>query len=215
MGEGKLIIFDYDGTVVLSFSVFKESLRELFRKFHLEHAFEESELEYMAKTTPKIWLPRMLSKIPSNRRPKPEIVLETFRETYSKIHLNLIKAAPNIHYVLRKLREKGYMLALTTGRVLVSDFVPIELKHLKLNNLFDLIYIPNRPDKLETVKEIVEKLNVKNATIVGDSIDDIEAGKALSLKTIAVLYGFTSKEELLKHKPDFAINKIDELLAIV
>ena len=215
MGEGKLIIFDYDGTVVLSFSVFKESLRELFRKFHLEHAFEESELEYMAKTTPKIWLPRMLSKIPSNRRPKPEIVLETFRETYSKIHLNLIKAAPNIHYVLRELREKGYMLALTTGRVLVSDFVPIELKHLKLNNLFDLIYIPNRPDKLETVKEIVEKLNVKNATIVGDSIDDIEAGKALSLKTIAVLYGFTSKEELLKHKPDFAINKIDELLAIV
>ncbi len=215
MGERKLIIFDYDGTVVLSFDVFKESLRELFRKFRLEHAFEESDLEYMAKKTPKIWLPKMLSKIPSNRKPNPETVLETFREIYSKIHLNLIKAVPNIHYVLRRLKGKGYTLVLTTGRVLVSDFVPIELKHLKLDNLFDLVYIPKSPDKLKTVKEIVEKLNPENAAIVGDSVDDIEAGKAFSLKTIAVLYGFTSKEELLKHKPDYVINKIDELLAIV
>jgi len=213
--EEKLIIFDYDGTVVLSFNVFKESLRELLRRLCLECAFKENELEYMAKCTPKIWLPKLLSKIPSNRRPKPEAVLETFREIYSKIHLNLIKAVPNVHVILRKLKGKNYMLALTTGRVLVSDFVPIELKHLKLDGLFDLVYIPKRSDKLRTVKEIIEKLNVENAVIVGDSVDDIRAGKALSLKTIAVLYGFTSREELLKHKPDYIINKIDELLAIV
>jgi len=215
MGGRKLIIFDYDGTVVLSFSVFKESLRELLRKLRLEQAFRESELEYMAKSAPKTWLPKLLSKIPSNRKPKPEAVLETFKEIYSKIHLNLIKAVPNVHDVLRKLKRKGYMLALTTGRVLVSDFVPIELKHLKLDNLFDLVYVPNRPDKLKTVKEIIEKLSVEDAVIVGDSVDDIKAGKALSLKTIAVLYGFTSKKELLKHKPDYTINKIDELLTII
>ncbi len=215
MGGRKLIIFDYDGTVVLSFSVFKESLRELLRKLRLEQAFRENELEYMAKSAPKTWLPKLLSKIPSNRKPKPEAVLETFKEIYSKIHLNLIKAVPNVHDVLRKLKGKGYMLALTTGRVLVSDFVPIELKHLKLDNLFDLVYVPNRPDKLKTVKEIIERLSVEDAVIVGDSVDDIKAGKALSLKTIAVLYGFTSKEELLKHKPDYTINKIDELLTII
>ena len=215
MGGRKLIIFDYDGTVVLSFSVFKESLRELLRKLRLEQAFRESELESMAKSAPKTWLPKLLSKIPSNRKPKPEAVLETFKEIYSKIHLNLIKAVPNVHDVLRKLKRKGYMLALTTGRVLVSDFVPIELKHLKLDNLFDLVYVPNRPDKLKTVKEIIEKLSVEDAVIVGDSVDDIKAGKALSLKTIAVLYGFTSKKELLKHKPDYTINKIDELLTII
>jgi len=39
--------------------------------------------------------------------------------------------------------------------------------------------------------------------------------KAFSLKTVAVLYGFTSRDELFRHKPDYVINRIDELLEII
>jgi len=139
-----LLIFDYDGTVVFSFKAFKESLRELLKRLHLEQSFTERELEFMAKTTPQIWLPRILSKISSQKKPKSESVLETFREIYSRKHLKLIKAVPNVHIVLKEIKKKNYVLALTTGRVLISDFVPIELKYLGLDSLFDLIHVPNR-----------------------------------------------------------------------
>ena len=99
MFERKLLIFDYDGTVVFSFKAFKESLRELLKRLHLEQSFTERELEFMAKTTPQIWLPRILSKISSQKKLKSESVLETFREIYSRKHLKLIKAVPNVHIV--------------------------------------------------------------------------------------------------------------------
>ena len=202
MSGERLIIFDYDGTVGLTLSVFKESLRGLLERLGLAGVFGEDELEFMARRTPEIWLPMIISKLPPSRRPRPEIALEIYRDIYSKKHLKLIKAPPNIHGVLGEIRRKGYKLVLTTGRVLVSDFVPMELEHLKLNSLFDMVYIPNSPDKLKTFNDITRRFSVKEAVVVGDGVDDIEAGRSLSLKTIAVLYGFTSKEELLKHKLD-------------
>ncbi len=214
MKGAKLIIFDYDGTVVQTFDVFKKSLKELVKKLGLK-GFSEEDFEYMAKHTPKIWLPMILSKFPPNRRPNPETVLEVFTRIYSKTHLENIKATPGVYKVLEELKRKGYILVLTTGRVLVSKFVLDELKHLNLDKYFDMVYVPNSPDKLRTVKEIIRKFNVKNAVIIGDSVDDIKAGKVLNLKTIAVLYGFSSRDELLKHRPDYVVEKVEDILTIV
>ncbi len=43
----------------------------------------------------------------------------------------------------------------------------------------------------------------------------LKSEKAFSLKTVAVLYGFTSRDELFRHKPGYVINRIDELLEII
>lgn len=214
MESVKLIIFDYDGTVVQTFDVFKKSLRRLVKELGLD-GFNEEDFKYMAKHTPKVWLPMILSKFPPNRKPNPETVLGIFKQTYSKIHLENIKPTPGIYKVLEELRRRGYVLVLTTGRVLVSKFVLNELKHLNLDKYFDMVYVPNSPDKLRTIKEIIRKFNVKNAVIIGDSVDDIKAGKILNLKTIAVIYGFSSRDELLKHKPDYVVEKIEDILDIV
>lgn len=214
MKDVKLIIFDYDGTVVQTFDVFKKSLRALVKKLGLK-GFSEEDFEYMAKHTPKTWLPMILSKFPPNKRPNPETILEIFTRTYSETNLKSIKAVPGVYKVLEELRRKGYILVLTTGRVLVSKFVLNELKHLNLDKYFDMIYIPNSPNKLKTVKEIMKKFNVKNAVIIGDSVDDIRAGKVFNLKTIAVLYGFSSKDELVKYKPDYVVEEVEDILAIV
>ena len=64
------------------------------------------ELEFMAKTTPQIWLPRISSKISSQKKPKSESILETFREIYSRKHLKLIKAVPNVHFVLKEIKKE-------------------------------------------------------------------------------------------------------------
>ena len=209
------IIFDYDGTVVLSQIAFKETLYELLKTLGLERVFGDSEIEYLARRTQKIWLPEILSKLQHNRNIKPNIILEKFKDIYSRKHLHLIKPAPGIYDVLVEIRKKGYITVLTTSRILVADFVPKELNYLGLSKLFDVVYIPKNPSKLEIFKHILLKLKTKKAIIVGDSIDDIVAGKALLLKTVAVTYGFTERSELVKYKPDYLINEVRELLKIV
>lgn len=49
--------------------------------------------------------------------------------------------------------------------------------------------------------------------IIGDSNFDIEAGRAAGIRTIAVTYGFRSKEAL--KQADFMIDSFGELLSVL
>ncbi|MES2654543.1 MAG: HAD hydrolase-like protein [Bacteroidota bacterium] len=47
--------------------------------------------------------------------------------------------------------------------------------------------------------------------IVGDTGKDIETGKSLGIKTIAVLSGFLSNESLLKYEPNYIFEDVTEI----
>jgi phosphoglycolate phosphatase-like HAD superfamily hydrolase len=47
--------------------------------------------------------------------------------------------------------------------------------------------------------------------VVGDSVVDIRAGKNAGAKTVAVLSGIFSREELEKEKPDLILESVKEL----
>ena len=47
---------------------------------------------------------------------------------------------------------------------------------------------------------------------MGDSIQDIEGGKAASMRTCAVTYGYSQKEILESLSPDYIIDNLLELL---
>ncbi|MGO9012416.1 MAG: HAD family hydrolase [Bryobacteraceae bacterium] len=48
--------------------------------------------------------------------------------------------------------------------------------------------------------------------MVGDSAADMEAGRQAGIKTCAVLYGYGKREDLARHKPDFWIDDLRELV---
>jgi phosphoglycolate phosphatase len=54
-----------------------------------------------------------------------------------------------------------------------------------------------------------------DCVIVGDSISDIRAGKAAGTKTIAVLSGIFSFQELAEENPDLIIKDVTELPAFI
>ena len=53
--------------------------------------------------------------------------------------------------------------------------------------------------------------NPNETAYIGDMSHDIHAGKKAKVITIAVLWGYYSKERLAKEKPDFLIKDLDEL----
>ncbi|MBI2086378.1 HAD hydrolase-like protein [Candidatus Daviesbacteria bacterium] len=60
------------------------------------------------------------------------------------------------------------------------------------------------------------KLGVEpiNAYMVGDTGDDILAGKNAGVKTVGVTYGFLGKD-IAQYNPDFIIDDIEELFKIL
>jgi phosphoglycolate phosphatase-like HAD superfamily hydrolase len=54
-----------------------------------------------------------------------------------------------------------------------------------------------------------------NDWFIGDTGYDALTGKKLGMKTIAVSYGFLSREVLLEYKPDFIIDNIQDITKII
>ena len=48
-----------------------------------------------------------------------------------------------------------------------------------------------------------------------DEVRDIEAARKSGIKSVAVTWGYNSKDALLKENPDFLINSPDELRNII
>ena len=51
--------------------------------------------------------------------------------------------------------------------------------------------------------------------MIGDTYVDIQAGQAMGIPTIAVLYGFGQRKTLKKYSPDYFMNSFNELPGIL
>ena len=54
-----------------------------------------------------------------------------------------------------------------------------------------------------------------NVYFVGDEVRDIEAGKKTRIKTIAVSWGYNTKDALARERPDYLIDSPLDLKTIV
>ncbi|MDT8325257.1 MAG: HAD-IA family hydrolase, partial [Bacteroidota bacterium] len=64
------------------------------------------------------------------------------------------------------------------------------------------------------LRRIMEQLDAEAAGtwMIGDSVYDIEAGKAAGVRTMAVTWGFQSSETLKALKPDRIVSAFDEIV---
>jgi CRISPR-associated protein Cas8b1/Cst1 subtype I-B len=69
----------------------------------------------------------------------------------------------------------------------------------------------------DIIKKVIKKDNTKYEKIfyVGDETRDIEAAKKAGIQSIAVSWGYLSREILEKYKPDYIIDNPKELLDII
>lgn len=119
-----------------------------------------------------------------------EEAIDLYYEKYREQHLELVLINEDINELLAYLKEKGFLLAIVTGKAQRS--LDISLDVLEMNGLFDAIItgddvsIP-KPHP-EGVNKALEQLNVtsNDAIFVGDSDADITAGLDAGVYTVGV-----------------------------
>jgi HAD superfamily hydrolase (TIGR01549 family) len=58
------------------------------------------------------------------------------------------------------------------------------------------------------------KVSAEDTLCIGDELSDIESAKKAGIKIAAVTWGFNSRELLEKAKPDFIVDKPEEIIAL-
>jgi len=94
------------------------------------------------------------------------------------------------------------------------------IDRLDLRDLFDIILAREDISKCkpnpEGILQIARTMETKttDCVYVGDSPADIAAGRAAGTKTVGVLTGLSSREQLRKEKPDLLVNSISDLVSM-
>lgn len=207
----KGIIFDLDGTLIDSRSAYIKAAQLAYTKLGLKPLTEIAALEIPKKIEQKLPLNLEINN-------ESENFLEIYLNYYYLISELETKILPNTLSTLEFL-SKRVKLALVTMRSVSKGSLLNELNHFSIGKFFDPIITaldakpkPAADPLINCIKKM--NLNREECLIVGDSVNDIRAGKAAGITTVAVLSGIYSYDELSNEKPDLIIQSIFSLTDI-
>ena len=139
-----------------------------------------------------------------------------FKAYYADHILDTTALYPGIEKVIKDL--KGARLAVLTNKP--EQFARDILRGLSIDAYFSVVYGgdtgPKRKPDPAPLVEILNALRVRHerAIMIGDGVNDILAARAAGVRCAAVGYGYTDKEELLKHRPDYFFENPEDILSL-
>jgi HAD superfamily hydrolase (TIGR01509 family) len=211
----KAILIDLDGTIVDITEPCIEAAKEAASILRLHNVDTKIGLEIAKKLQSNLSLDEVFAKFGIDKSMGKRF-LKAFLNAWYTIAPMKTQPLPNIHTTLQKL-SKHFQLALITRRNMPKEPIMRELERLGLTQFFKFIVTSKdveepKPSPQAFVKA-ADQLGVPihDCAVVGDAIVDIQAGKSAGAKTIAVLSGLFSREELEKQKPDLIIRDINAL----
>jgi phosphoglycolate phosphatase len=125
-----------------------------------------------------------------------------------------------IENVLATLKNQGKKLILATSKP--EKYANIILEHFGLAKYFDCVVGATFDGSLNYKSDIVAVAlkrggvdDISKAIMIGDRHHDVDGGKANSLATIGVLYGYGSMEEFNECGADFVAETPADILRII
>lgn len=211
--EAKGIFFDLDGTIVDSREAYYEAARTAFRAIGQEPPQTKAALE----------IPRRLERkqpISGLIKGDAQKFLHVYLKAYYDVTQEKTTPFPNVSRMLKTLSSRA-KLALITMRAVPKESIINELEHFRIAKYFNYVVTaldtykpkPSPEALLKSVKAL--DVQTSDCVIVGDSINDVKAGKAAGVKTIAVLSGLFHREDFVMEHPDLIIKDATALPSFI
>lgn len=203
-----LVVFDLDGTLVDSRLDIVASVNEALRAVGAPEVPAERIIPLIGEPLSSI-LERLL---PPDLRGRVPVAVEAYKAHYFDHCFDRSRLYPGVRECLERMR--GLCLAVATTKM---TYMAVRLvKAAGLASFFSLVQgsegIPYKPHP-EVLKIVLRKTGKRagRSWMVGDTVYDIQAGKAAGMRTCAVTYGIGSRAALEEEKPDLLVGSLFEL----
>ncbi|MBO9998148.1 MAG: HAD-IA family hydrolase [Cyanobacteria bacterium SID2] len=205
----EVVVFDFDGTIADTLDAIVGIVNELAQTFGYPVASPE-ELETYKNLSSR----QILRRSGISLFQLPFVILKAQRALSAQI--DRLQPFVEIEASLRALKGSGYKLGILTSNS--QKNVEAFLQANQLDRHFDFIYSGLTVfGKERLFRKMLRRENLDRERIVyiGDETRDIESARNVQIKSIAVSWGFNSRQALLKFGPDRAIDSPRELLSAV
>ncbi|MBM4169948.1 MAG: HAD family hydrolase [Ignavibacteria bacterium] len=207
------VIFDIDGTILDSHRDIVDAQIWTLRQFGVDGIADEQMRRHIGKPIAEIFA-SLLPPSLHNEIPRASIV---YRDRYRAHMLKHTKLFPGVESTLSTLSRRGVGLAIATTKS--TETSSKLLSHFGIASLFQLVQgsdsPPYKPDPaiIHTILDTL-KWNARETLMVGDSANDILAGKSAGTLTCGVTYGSLGRDEMKSLNPDCVIDSISELTSL-
>ncbi|MBR6290514.1 MAG: HAD hydrolase-like protein [Clostridia bacterium] len=213
--KSRHIFFDFDGTVIDTGKGVKNGV-----KYALEH--------YGFKIPDTSVLNGFMGPPLSDSFPrfygfsaeKTEEAIEVYREYYREKGVHEFELYPGIENLLKTLRDHGRDLFIASTKP--EKFVKLIIADAGLDKYFRFVggatldgSMEDKPDIINYVLANNSDLDRSSSVMIGDRKFDINGAKICGLPSIAVLYGYGSREELEEAGADAFASSTGELLDLL
>jgi len=209
------VIFDLDGTLIEADLRMREAKIEFLKRLRMlginSKAFN---VRRPAET--------IIAYLERYHRVDREILLKVLEESFKPYEVEAAEKAKlrvGARRVLEKLKLIGCKLGLASNNSRRS--VEMVLEKLGVENPFNAIVTREDVRRLKPHEEMLIKAVKRLGTApwrslyVGDSAADVIAGRRAGVHVAAILGGADSKDRLLKSRPNYLIEGLEEVLEVV
>ena len=218
MIKAQAFIFDIGGTLLDTKRRFRLILNKTFKAWGIKPlSWKELRERYPNGGIDKLVL-RKSGKKEEAKRFWKEFSLQY--HTYNKAEDPLI---PGAREALERIHQAGIPIAISTYIFLSPREVKESLAKYGIDKFFSHIITAFRGKekdylyKKDIIPQALERLKKKprDTVLVSDTFEDMEIGRRLGLKTVAVLSGLVSREYLEKANPDVIIDSVAQLFEVI
>jgi phosphoglycolate phosphatase len=210
----KLLIFDFDMTLVNSHDFGLEILRIFKEEYGLETNFMKQEEMWMMT---EFEFAKRIAEYNDNK-----LGWQKINELDKKFMKNLyINCSINDCDFLRNIQSKvNFSIVSNNNKDVISEFLSSKND---LNVKFDPIYGAEEvkknhakaesDSKAQRIKKVVEKYGLENSQVayIGDHYNDVISAKEAGVISIGITSGIFNRNQLKKYNPDYIISRISSL----
>ncbi len=202
MSKQKVVMFDFDGVIADSFNIF-------FTEF--TRACEE--LGFHKLNSKEV----LLSLFDGN------LILSLFklgfppwklRELFQKFQPRIAEANSRVK-PFDGIKETLEDISRTYPTYIISSNLSEAVRNFltreSINGIQDILGADVETSKVKKIKQISKKHPNHKPYYIGDTCGDIKEGREANAITVAVTWGWHSKERLLKSNPDYIVDTPEEL----
>ncbi|WP_167604739.1 HAD hydrolase-like protein [Maribellus sediminis] len=209
------IIFDLDGTLTDNTQGIINSLKYSLNKMHIDD-YPENLLDGFIGP-PLQW---GFSQLFGLNVRDTKIAVEYFREFYGENGWHQNVPYDGVLEMIAELDRLGKKMYIATSKlekyaVQIMEYFEMDKYIIQLKGAD---YGGEKATKTQIITDLMTMQQLSPSpeiVMIGDTVFDIEGGKANNLSTIAVSYGFGKPEELRNASPDFFAEDIEELYEIL
>ena len=201
-----LLIFDFDGVVVDSLDIYAETVRSCLEK--IGQPFIQTHADFLALYEDNFYTSLAARGVDLNAFMAASV------DILAQVDYGAMKPFADLIPVLAKLQEENILVIVSSSG---SDDIHLILRLFHLTDYFQDVFGSDvHFSKQAKILQALAKYGIDklNACYIGDTTGDIREAQAVGIKTIAVTWGWHSREMLATARPDHLIDRPEELLAL-